>query len=130
MAKEAMEMARAAMEGGKSAGWAGAALFDMQTASGDWQGALVTLSQNQAAKQVTKDEFRRKRAVLLTAQAQDMEQGDGSDQDMRPVLLEAVKLAPGLTSAALMAAKVLKSLGEQRKAGKIVEAALETGAAS
>jgi HemY protein len=121
--EEAMEMARAAMEGGKSAGWAGAALFDMQTAAGDWQGALMTLSQNQAAKQVTKDEFRRKRAILLTAQAQDMEQGEGSDQDMRPLLLEAVKLAPGLTAAALMAAKVLKGLGEQRKAGKIVEAA-------
>jgi HemY protein len=121
--EEAMEMARSAMEGGKSANWAGAALFDMQTAAGDWQGALITLSQNQSAKQITKDEFRRKRAVILTAQAQEMEQAGGSDQDMRPLLLEATKLAPGLTAAAILSAKVLKGLGEQRKAGKIVEAA-------
>lgn len=121
--EEAMEMARSAMEGGKSANWAGAALFDMQTAAGDWSAALVTLSQNQSAKQITKDEFRRKRAVILTAQAQEVEQSGGSDQDMRPLLLEATKLAPGLTAAAILSSKVLKSLGEQRKAGKIVEAA-------
>ncbi|MCV6601616.1 MAG: heme biosynthesis protein HemY [Cohaesibacter sp.] len=121
--EEAMEMARSAMEGGKSANWAGAALFDMQTAAEDWQGALITLSHNQSAKQMSKEEFRRKRAVILTAQAQEIEKAGGSDQEMKPLLLEAVKLAPGLTAAAVLAAQTLKSLGEQRKAGKVLEAA-------
>lgn len=122
-ADEAMEMAQAAMDGGKSAGWAGSALFDMQTAAEDWQGALYTLSQNQAAKQVSKEDFRRKRAVILTAQAQELEGSEGADQLQRPLLLEAVKLAPGLTAAAFLSARVLKNLGETRKAGKILEAA-------
>ena len=123
-ADEAMEMAKAATgDGKKTPGWAGSALFDMQTASGDWQGALVTLSQNHANKHVTKDEFRRSRAVILTAQAADIEVSDRNLQAMRPLLLEAAKLAPGLVPAATKGALVLNELKEFRKASKLIEAA-------
>lgn len=123
-ADEAMEMARAAVgDGRKTSGWAGSALLDMQTAAEDWPGALVTLSQNHANKQVTKEQFRRQRAVILTAQAMVMEGKETSAPDMRRLLLEACKLAPGLVPAAAKAGEVLNGLNEYRKANKIVEAA-------
>lgn len=123
-ADEAMEMAKAAVgDGRKTSGWAGSALLDMQTASEDWQGALVTLSQNQANKQITKEQFRRQRAVILTAQAIELDGKESSAADMRRLLLEACKLAPGLVPAAAKAGEVLNGLNEYRKANKIIEAA-------
>ncbi|WP_373235783.1 heme biosynthesis HemY N-terminal domain-containing protein [Cohaesibacter celericrescens] len=123
-ADEAMEMAKAATdEGKKTPGWAGTALFDMQTASEDWQGALITLSQNHSNKHVSKEQFRRQRAVLLTAQAFALEGEDNADVRMRPLLLEACKLAPGLVPAATKAADILNELKEYRKASKLIEAA-------
>lgn len=123
-ADEAMEMAKAAVgDGRKTSGWAGTALLDMQTAAEDWAGALVTLSQNQANRQVTKEQFRRQRAVLLTAQAMELDGKENSATDMRRLLLEACKLAPGFVPAAVKAGEVLNGLNEYRKANKIIEAA-------
>ena len=123
-ADEAMEMAKAASDDGKKTpGWAGAALFDMQTASHDWQGALITLSQNHTNKHITREVFRRSRAVLLTAQAMDMEGEASSAQSMRSLLLEACKLAPGLVPAVVKAAEMLNEAKEYRKASKLIEAA-------
>ncbi|SNY90570.1 HemY protein [Cohaesibacter sp. ES.047] len=123
-ADEAMEMARSATgDGKKTPGWAGSALFDMQTASGDWKGALITLSQNQANKHVTKDQFRRQRAVILTAQAMEMEDNEAAAPDMKVLLLEACKLTPSLVPAVTRAADLLNESGDYRKASKLIEAA-------
>jgi HemY protein len=68
-----------------------------------------------------KADYRRKRAVLLTARALATEE---SDRDAsRALALEAVKLAPDLVPAAALAGKRLAEAGEIRKAGKILEAA-------
>ena len=123
-AEEAMTMAKAATgDGKKTPGWAGTALFDIQTAAADWKGALLTLSQNQANKHITKEEFRRQRAVILTAQAMELEGQPNAAEAMRGLLLEACKLAPGLVPAAVKAANVLNTLKDFRKASKLVEAA-------
>ena len=122
--EEALQMAKAASDESKKApGWSGAALFDMQTAGEDWQGALVTLSQNYANKHIAKDKFRRHRAVILTAQAMEMEGQGGADAAMRPLLSEACKLAPGLVAAVVMQARILNDAKDYRKASKLVEAA-------
>ncbi|WP_316858328.1 heme biosynthesis HemY N-terminal domain-containing protein [uncultured Cohaesibacter sp.] len=122
--EEAMEMAKAATgEGQKSPGWAGTALFDMQTASEDWQGALITLSQNFTNKHISRVDFRRKRAVILTAQAQALEGEDNGDASMRSLLQEACKLAPNLVPAVSRYAQLLNDVKDYRKASKLVEAA-------
>ena len=122
---EAMEMAKAATTESekKVPGWAGTALFDMQTARSDWQGALITLSQNHNNKHVTKEQFRRYRAVILTAQAMEMTDRDNAAANMRPLLLEACKLAPGLVPAVTKAAGILNDMKDSRKASKLIEAA-------
>ena len=122
--EEAMAMARAASDdSGKTPGWAGSALFDMQTAAHDWQGALITLSENYNSKHVTKDVFRRYRAVILTAQAMELDGETDALQTQKTLLQEAIKLAPGLVAAAVKAAEVLAELGDPRKAAKVIEAA-------
>nr|WP_319391385.1 heme biosynthesis HemY N-terminal domain-containing protein [uncultured Cohaesibacter sp.] len=122
--EEAMQMAKAATdESKKTPGWAGTALFDMQTASRDWQGALVTLSQNHANKHLSKDDFRRQRAVILTAQAMELDGQDNADASIRSLLGEACKLAPGLVPAVVMQADLLNDAKDYRKASKLVESA-------
>jgi HemY protein len=73
---------------------------------------------------IDKPAYQRQRAVLLTARAlanEEMER-DRAKADV----LEAVKLAPTLVPAAVLAAKLLGEGGEHRKAGRIIEAAWRT----
>lgn len=102
-----------------SLAWAGEAVLDYRCAAADWAGAIDALDRMKSA--LDKSEYRRKRAVLLTARAMVLEE---SDRDVsRELALEAVKLAPDLTPAAALAGKRLAEAGETRKAGKILEAA-------
>jgi HemY protein len=68
-----------------------------------------------------KGDYRRKRAVLLAARAQAL---DDLDRDAsRALVLESVKLAPDLVPAAALAGRRLAESGEPRKARKILETA-------
>ncbi|MBL4786370.1 MAG: hypothetical protein JKY49_13175 [Cohaesibacteraceae bacterium] len=98
--------------------WAGLALFDMQTANQNWQGALKTLARNLERKHIDKNSAKRMRAVLLTGQGLEME--NPSPQSARTAALEAHRLAPGLVPASLLAARLLVRLTEARRAGKII----------
>ncbi len=99
--------------------WAGQAVLDDRCAVSDWQGALAALDHMRSA--LDKSDYRRKRAVLLTARAQAL---DEIDRDAaRAAVMEAVKLAPDLVPAAALAGKRLAESNEQRKAAKILEAA-------
>lgn len=101
--------------------WAGQALFDMQCAERDWEAAMKTLEQNQHAKLIDRKVARRKRAVLLTALAQTLE--DGDPDRARKLAVEAHGLAPELVPAAVIASRLLARYGDIRKAAKILEAA-------
>jgi HemY protein len=68
-----------------------------------------------------KPDYRRKRAVLLVARAQALEDIDRDTS--RKLVLESVKLAPDLVPAAALAGRRLAESGEPRKARKILEAA-------
>jgi len=97
-------------------GWAARAVLELRCAAGDWAGALALLEQNRRA--LDKADYRRQRAVLLTAQAI---AGQESDRDhARLAVLEAVKLAPTLVPAAALAGRMLAEAGELRKASRIV----------
>jgi HemY protein len=74
-------------------------------------------------KGLGKPEYRRKRAVLLTARALAL---DETDRDAsRADVLEAVKLAPDLVPAAALAGRRLSESNEPRKARRILERAWE-----
>jgi HemY protein len=102
-----------------SLAWAGQAVLDDRCATADWGGALAALDHMRST--LAKPDYRRKRAVLLTARAQAL---DELDRDAsRAAVLEAVKLAPDLVPAAAMAGRRLAESNEQRKAAHILEAA-------
>ena len=99
--------------------WAGQAALDYRCAAADWSGALDALDHMKSA--LEKADYRRKRAVLLTARALALEELDRDGS--RAAVLEAVKLAPDLVPAAALAGRRLTEAGEQRKARKILEKA-------
>jgi HemY protein len=111
----AEEAARAA----PALGWAGRAVLESRCKDGDWAGALALLEQNRGA--LDKANYRRQRAVLLTARALTTE---NSDREVaKAAALEANKLAPTLVPAAALAARLLAEGGYLRKANRIIDTA-------
>ena len=102
-----------------SLAWAGQAMLDDHCAAADWAGALSSLDHMKSS--LEKADYRRQRAVLLTARAQGLEVIDRDAS--RAAVLEAVKLAPDLVPAVALAGRRLAETGEARKAGKILNAA-------
>jgi HemY protein len=100
-------------------GWAGQAVLDDRCAASDWAGALDALENMKSA--LERADYRRRRAVLLAARAQALE--DIDRDTARALVLESVKLAPDLVPAAALAGRRLAESGEPRKARKILEAA-------
>lgn len=101
--------------------WASHAVLGFRCAQADWAGALGLVERNFASGAVDKAQYRRQRAVLLTAQALEFET---SDRDAsRAAVMEAVKLAPTLIPAATLASKFLSEGQQTRKAMQIIEAA-------
>ena len=104
-----------------SLAWAGQAVLEFRCTAGDWAGALAALDRNSKHNLIQKAEYRRLRAVLLTARALAIEE---TERDRaRTLALEAAKLAPALVPAAELAARFLGETGEIKKASRIIEAA-------
>ncbi len=101
------------------AAWAGQAVLEYRCNASDWAGALDALDQMKGA--LEKTDYRRKRAVLLTARAQAL--ADIDRDSSLALVLESVKLAPDLVPAAAMAGRRLAESGDVRKARKILETA-------
>ena len=101
--------------------WVLTALFDIETRHNDWSAARLTLDRMAKAKQLSGDIVRRRRAVLMAAQARNLETEDPS----RALKLanDAVKLVPGLIPAAVTASRLLAQSGRMWKAASIVETA-------
>jgi len=99
--------------------WAGLALLNYRCAAKDWSGALDALDHMKSG--LEKPDYRRKRAVLLVARAQALEDSDRDTS--RALVLESVRLAPDLVPAAALAGRRLSEAGDVRKARKILEAA-------
>ncbi len=114
VAEEALKLAPAST-------WASHAVLGFRCAKGDWSGAMAILDTNLASHLIDKATYRRQRGVLLTARALELET---VDRDLsRDSALEAVKLAPTLVPAAVLAAKYESEAHQVRRAMRIVEAA-------
>jgi HemY protein len=100
-------------------GWAADGLFQQQCKLSDWGGALETLTIARRQGHVEKRLADRRRAVLLTAQAQTLE-----DSDMDKALelaREAHGLAPDLVPAAEIAGRLAASAGKVGQATQMLE---------
>lgn len=99
--------------------WSFDALFDLQCKASDWAGALETLTIGRRHGHIEKPDSDRRRAVLLTAQAQALEEENG--QKAQDLAIEAHGLAPDLIPAAVISGRQLASRGNTARAAKIVE---------
>jgi HemY protein len=102
-------------------GWATDATLEARTAAADWDGALRLLDARKTNNLIARGEADRKRAILLTAKA--ISTVDADPLTARNAATEAVRLAPDLVPAAVVAAKALFKLGDVRKGAKVLESA-------
>ncbi|WP_375786027.1 heme biosynthesis protein HemY [Bradyrhizobium sp. Pha-3] len=117
----AVMIAEEALKMSPSSSWASHAVLGFCCAKGDWAGALSIIDNNQAAGLIDKAAYRRQRGVLLAARALEFET---VDRDLsRSSAMEAIKLAPTLIPAAVLAAKFESEAHQVRRAIRIVETA-------
>jgi HemY protein len=102
------------------ASWPFSLLFDLQTRTGDWMGAAETLAEGEKRGLIGAEIARRRRAVLLTAEAARKRSEDPAEAER--LALEAQKAAPAFPAAGLLAARLALAAGRTAKA----QAALET----
>src|SRR5262249_22311165 len=101
--------------------WAANATIEDRVAAGDWDGALKLVDSQKATKQLDRDAANRRRAVLLTAKAEALFDADAANA--RAAALEANKLLPNFTPAAVIAARVVFKQNDVRRGAKILETA-------
>ena len=114
----ARQFAERAMALNPKLSWPVEALFEIQCRNGDWPGALETLAVARRHHHVERAVADRRRAVLLTAQAQELE--DTDPERAMNLALEAHGLAPDLVPAAAIAGRVLAAKGYIRRAAKVL----------
>src|SRR6185295_18042157 len=90
----------------------------LQCRAQDWLGALNTLEIARRQHLVDKAAAGRRRAVLLTAQAQVLEDGDA--ERAVELALEAHRLAPDLIPAAAIAGRILAARGKTPRAARVL----------
>jgi HemY protein len=98
--------------------WPVEALFDLMCKAQDWQGALATLAVAQRQNLIDKAVAQRRRAVLMTAKAQEAE--DNEPERALELALGAHKLAPNLVPAAAIAGRILASQGNTPRAARVL----------
>lgn len=115
----ARQFAERAMVLNPKLSWPVEALFDIQCRNGDWNGALQTLAVARRHHHIERSVADRRRAVLLTAQAQELEEND--PERAMNLALEAHALAPDLVPAAAIAGRVLAAKGNTARAAKVLQ---------
>jgi HemY protein len=103
------------------ADWASDAALAYRCQDRDWLAAMAMVEQQASRRLITKDDARRKRAALLTADA--MERGPMEADAAFRSLQEANRLDPALPPAAALVARKLSEKGDYAKASKVLEEA-------
>ena len=99
--------------------WATLAALEDRSRTGQWDEAIRLLDQSRAGHVIDRKDADRKKAVLLTARAQEKLEAD--PKGARDDALAALKLAEDLVPAGLIAAKALFREDNLRKAASILE---------
>ena len=103
--------------------WASRAALEYASLDRDWPRAIAAVERSAGRNVVTRSEARRLKAVLMTAQAEDMQERS-SDEALR-LSLAALKVEPGLVPAALIAGRRLSDKADYGRASKVLEAAFK-----
>ncbi|MGN6515111.1 MAG: heme biosynthesis protein HemY [Rhizomicrobium sp.] len=119
---EAMKLVSRAHELKPEAPWAANALFELKAANNEWGDARTVLEDAAKAGIVDEQIARRRRAVLLAAEALDQDSRGGGEASLR-LAEEAVALSPGLVPAAALAARRLAAAGKSWRAEDAIETA-------
>lgn len=118
----AIEHASRAYSENKNARWAFDILFGAQVADHQWGEAIETLALGEKRKHIDKDMARRRRAVLLTAQADNLSDA-GKTEEAAELAVSAAQDAPEFSPAVALAAKLLGQKGAAKKAKQLIDKA-------
>ena len=114
----ALAYAEEAAKADAALGWAGDAVIEFRCRAGDWSGALESLEAQIAAKAVSKAAGKRRRAVLMTAQALALEEADPARA--RELATGAARLAPDLVPAVALAGRLEALAGNVRRGSRMI----------
>lgn len=117
-AEAAKQFAERALTANPALGWSSSALFEMQCHEGDWRSALKTLHIAREHRHLPKQEADRRRALLLTQLAIELE--DSQQAKALAYATEAFGIDPALVPAAAVAGRILTAQGQTSKATKIL----------
>ncbi len=116
----ASQHARAAINlKGERNSWAFTSLFEIAVMQGDWAAARAALPAGEEASLVTADQARRRKAVLLTAQASNLTSTAPDEADL--LLQDAVKIAPGFAPAVFLLARQHIKADRMKQAVSVLE---------
>lgn len=118
----AIEHAGKAYADEKDARWAFDILFQAQVSDHRWADARETLDTAESRKHIDKDVSRRRRAVLMTAEAGNLADNEqtGAATDLA---VKAAQETPQFAPAVALAAGLLTKDGQNKKAGGLIEKA-------
>lgn len=120
----AKQFAERALTVNPALAWSSSALFEMQCLDSDWRSALKTLQIAKQHRHLTKAEADKRRALLLTQLAIELE--ESQQAKALAYATEAFELSPSLVPAAAVAGRVLTAQGQTSKATKILTQAWRT----
>ena len=119
--------AEAALKASKTAIWPFQYAFDLAVQAADWENAIEALDLGDKRKFLEDKVARRRRAVLMTAQAQKLERERRADKAVE-LAQKAFRMSPAFVPAGALAARLLAAEGKPERAAAILEEAWENGA--
>jgi HemY protein len=118
--------AEAALKASKTAAWPFQYAFDLAVQAADWDNAMEALEVGDKRKQIEDKVAKRRRAVLMAAQAARFERERRPDK-AADMAQKAFRMAPAFAPAGALAARLLVGEGKQERAAAILEEAWENG---
>jgi HemY protein len=118
----ALAHAEAALRLSQEAGWPALAAYELRAQAFDWVGALEALEIAAGRQAIGGEVAQRRRAALTAAAAAKLER-ERRLPEASDLALKAARLAPALTPAAILAARLLRAQGEAWKAVGVLEEA-------
>ena len=118
--------AEGALKASKTAIWPFQYAFDLAVQAADWEAAIETLEQGDKRKLVEDKVAKRRRAVLMAAQAAKLERERRPDKAAE-MAQRAFRMAPAFAPAGALAARLLAGEGKPERAAAILEEAWENG---
>jgi HemY protein len=116
--------AEGALKASKTAVWPFQYAFDLAVQAADWEAALDTLEHGDKRKIVDDKTSKRRRAVLMAAQAAKLER-ERRGEKASEMAQKAFRMAPAFAPAGALAARLLVGEGKSERASSILEEAWE-----